>query len=113
MTRRRKRILLVTAAIVVGLVAIQATQFIRPSREITIAVLGTPGHSIEASFSVDGERHDETRQLPTKFSFQARDVSFSIIPAANPAAPAAALHILILHSSFLLFRPASPHQWQG
>ncbi|MCH7689069.1 MAG: hypothetical protein IH899_20740 [Planctomycetes bacterium] len=72
-------------AIVLALIAIQATQFVRPRRDITIDVGGTPGHSIIASIDVDGKRHEESRTLPTKFSFQARYVSFSVIPKTPPS----------------------------
>ncbi len=85
MRRRRKRFLIVAVAIVLALIAIQATQFVRPRRDITIDVDGTPGHSIIASIDVDGKRHEESRKLPTKFSFQASHVSFSVIPKENPS----------------------------
>ena len=54
MGRRRKRFLIVAVVIVLALLAIQATQFVRLRRDITIDVGGTPGHSIIASIDVDG-----------------------------------------------------------
>ena len=85
MGRHRKRFLIVAVAIFLGLIAIQLTMFVRPRREITIEVGGTPGHSVVASFDVDGTRHEESKELPTNFSFQARRVSFSVIPEKNPS----------------------------
>ena len=84
MTRRRKRFLIVAVIIFFGLIAIQSTMFVRPRREIRIEVVGTPGQSIAASFEVDGKRHEESRQLPTNFSFQARDISFTVVPEKSP-----------------------------
>ncbi len=84
MGHRSKRFLIVAVAVILGLIAIQATQFVRPRREITIEVGGTPGQSVVASFDIDGTRHEEFRKLPTNFSFQASHISFSVVPEKNP-----------------------------
>lgn len=83
MSRRRKRFLIVVAVILLGLIAIQSTMFVRPRREIRIDVDGAPGQSVVASFVVDGKRHKESKELPANFTFQARDVSFTLIPDKN------------------------------
>lgn len=80
MALRRKRLLIVSSVILLGLIAIQSTMFVRPSRKITIQVDGAPGQSVVASFEVDGKWHKELQALPANFTFQARDVSFAVIP---------------------------------
>ena len=57
MTRRLKLSFVAAAVIVLILIAIQLTMFVRPRREIRIEVDGTPGNSVIASFDVDGMRH--------------------------------------------------------
>ena len=83
MTRRRKRFFVMAVVVVLGLIVIQSTMFVRPRRQITIEVFGTPGQSVVASFDVDGKRHDESKQLPTTFSFRARHVSFTFVAVEN------------------------------
>ena len=77
MIRHRKRFFIVAAIVVLGLIVIQSTMLVGPRRQITIAVAGTPGQSVVALFDVDGKRHDESKQLPTTFSFRARHVLFT------------------------------------
>ena len=85
MTQRRKRFCILTAVIVLGLIAIQSTAFVRPLREISVSVDGTPGQSVVASFDVDGKRHEEKRELPTTFKYEARKVTFTVIPENSPS----------------------------
>lgn len=85
MTCRRKRFCMVSAVVLLTLIAIQTTTFVRPPRKITIGVDGTPGQSVVASFDVDGTRHKESKELPANFTFHARDVSFVVISDSDPS----------------------------
>ena len=59
-------------------------QNIVPARTMVIEVSGTPGQKVKATVVVDGESRTELAEIPTRFSFQASQLTFSIVPVENP-----------------------------